>query len=1801
MAREMMRQAVSRMDLSSEETRAASVERIRQAQEAERNAGLERARELGLAVPAGAWVDGVTPGGVPRIIGLDNANAAISTAVTAARNRSEYASLTGSGMVIGEWDGGTPRTTHQEYGSRLVLKQAGLDTGVNHFHATFVAGTLVGSGVDSAAAGMAPGATLWYWNSDYALSEMTGVAAKLASEAVASTRLMISNHSYGAYMGWGKPGDSWTYFGPAGTTEDPGFGYYGEESQQIDQLCLQAPYYLPFFSAGNQRGEGPATGDTVILAATGETVTYDPNIHPGGDSQNLGFDTMGSDKNFKNALAVGAVTDAVSGGGRSLAGVVPTSFSSFGPADDGRVKPDLVANGDNLYSAKETADNAYIFRSGTSAAAPNAAGSALLVQQFHKDQFNSALLNFELKGLLIHSADDLGRPGPDYENGWGLINTERALDLLALQKNNPGGLVRRTSYLAQNWKDSWQTTLTTPGFEPLKLTLCWNDPAATPIANNPLNDRTKSLVHDLDLRLETTSGVVVGLPWRLNPISPANNATTGDNNTDNVEQIVAAVPSGTYVVKVTHKGTLSSPQGFSLTVSGNQVGTPTAPALSVAGDDVDIFLPEGSRGPSGTVTVRNTGIGTLNYTLTSSVPWIVPAVTSGSSTGEADAITVNLETQGLVYNISNAIQNGTLTVSAPGLISKTIHFTVRLMDGMNLADVSPNAGLVMATGGTGDPMKIGWDFSNGFLLRTGRMAANQTSTLTATVTGAGLLEFPRRMEGGAGNVMEVMVDGAVVLTNTGPQPEAVIQQGIATAGAHTVQIRYRQGSSAPDFKDGLRLLALPKFYRNPELPATLPDLYGEGGTVDADFTFNGYATILTTSLAGLTVSGDLQKLDSTATHSGHLHGTGIPAGNHTVTVTAAGYTGATDTVTFVLHMVADTGFSGPDIQANSNSQPSDAAWVTVTSPSHDGVDAAQSGSITHNQESAFSITLTAPATVSWWWKVSSEANYDKLSVYQDGAPTALASLSGEQNWVQQTITIPYSSSGSSIHILRFVYAKDVSLSVGQDKAWVDQVVVNPLPYVKPGTPEVPDFVGGQAGKPLAYYLRPENATYLTSLNVDQLPPGLTLNTSKRSVEGTPSASSTLTSTFTLTGAGGSTTWTVDWSIAAAGLSLASGLGDTHVSASTDVSGGWYAVPHETVSGGIALDPSHAVRSGVIGEGATSTLTLNVSGRFALRLLGSVSSRSGDELSYVLDGAAPVAIPHDHGFYQDISSTADVAHILRLIYTKDSDGRIEEQDGVWLQIVRLETMPAYSGDAVWNAFQGQFFRAYYTTTPSGGQFAAASGAPTQDLFPAVPGLSFGTTPDGQCEAGTPTTLGSTLSQFRIYKYGYVPAQVTVTVNPTVALAGSIEWTALLLYPVSTGGEQPWFGQTVVRNDGVDAARAGTVSADGQSWMQFGVPGDALFRWRWKVSSEANYDKLAILLDGEEMQSISGEQDWSTQTLKVPPGSHTVRFVYQKDGTVTQGLDTGWVDTAEYIVPPTLLTPTSLGTNVGAALNSQITGIWLGNAAYAATGLPPGVSIHPATGAITGAPTSAGVFAGTVTATTEAGTTSMVLTITVNATATSAVATDFSGSSWAAVRNQPGWFGQTVVTHDGVDALQSGFIPHAQVVGETLIPSLTTTSIQLSGPGVLTFWSKVDSEANYDFFRVEVDGTVNLKQSGNVPWGLRTVEIQPGSHRVAFVYEKDTTVSTGLDAAWIDQVVFTPGPVPPPFAISSLQFSGPHAYIHFPSRAGFTYRCEYSQNLQAWSQLPFSTIQNGTGSPLYFIHVNASPSTSEATML
>lgn len=527
-------------------------------------------------------LDGLDANGMPRyLITESNVRAAVTTGTNQLWQGGRLGlNLDGGSPAmrnrLGVWEVGRPLADHQEYAGRLNIEDPGGTTSATDSeHASHVSGTMVATGLLPSARGMANAANLRAWTS-------AGDNAEMATAAAGG--LLISNHSYGLIAGWrfnsersgAADNPRWEWYGDARVSgrEDWRFGFYDDDCREWDRIAYSAPNYLVVKSGGNFRNQiGPAVGQPYWQR------TFNPlnnsfsfqlaSARPDSISNNDGYDILSGEANAKNVLVVGAV-NPIPDGYAQPGDVQLSGFSSWGPTDDGRIKPDLVANGVGLFSSTSASRSSYGILSGTSMAAPNASGSLFLLQEYYaRLNGGNFMLSSTVRGLAIHTAEESGpNPGPDYQHGWGLLNVAKAATVITNQDRTH--LLRELT-LAQGQTQTVEVVASGQG--PLVATICWTDPAGTVLAGTRanLNNRAPRLVNDLDLRVSAGSETL--LPWVLNPEAPAAAATRGDNIRDNVEQVLMPNPVAgrRYTITISHKGTLqgnAAGQAVSLLASG---------------------------------------------------------------------------------------------------------------------------------------------------------------------------------------------------------------------------------------------------------------------------------------------------------------------------------------------------------------------------------------------------------------------------------------------------------------------------------------------------------------------------------------------------------------------------------------------------------------------------------------------------------------------------------------------------------------------------------------------------------------------------------------------------------------------------------------------------------------------------------------------------------------------------------------------------------------------------------------------------------------------------------------------------------------------------------------------------------------------------------------------------------------------------------------------------------------------------------------------------------------------------------
>jgi subtilase family serine protease/methionine-rich copper-binding protein CopC len=392
--------------------------------------------------------------------------------------------------------------------------------------------------------------------------------------------------------------------------------------------------------------------------------------------------------------------------------------------------------------------------------------------------------------------------------------------------------------------------------------------------------------------------------------------------------------------------------------------------------------------------------------------------------------------------------------------------------------------------------------------------------------------------------------------------------------------------------------------------------------------------------------------------------------------------------------------------------------------------------------------------------------------------------------------------------------------------------------------------------------------------------------------------------------------------------------------------------------------------------------------------------------------------------------------------------------------------------------------------------------------------------------------------------------------------SLTWT--------TGGNSDWSKVNSNSYYYGDAAQSGDINNDQYSWIRTVIDGPGIFSFYWKVSSEFNFDYLEFYIDGALINQISGEKPWTQKTYNIPDGQHTLLWVYSKDYSISTGSDAGWMDNVVWtptIEKPDLIVqsiggPDSCGpgsnilisdivANQGSALaGSTMVKFYLSTDnifgqydTYLGERLVPTLEIGGSNNGLTQIKMPDNIVSGyyyligvvdknndipeTDETNNQGCSTSNIYIISIS----TILAESMDNSLEWTTGGDLNWFNQDINSYYGGDSAQSGDLENNQS---------SWISTTLSGHGILSFYWKVSSEHFFDYLEFYVDGVKMDRISGETDWIKGNYELQNGTHTLTWKYSKDSTLSSGWDAGWLDNMVWTPTIEKPDLIVSSITY-------------------------------------------------------------
>lgn len=489
---------------------------------------------------------------------------------------------------------------HIDYKGRTDQSNCdGCSTADSDLHGDHVSGIIMGAGnLDPEGRGMASGAKLFVYNSTN--ESYDDVPALYDNDS-----MVVTSKSY----------------------SDGCNGGYSSLARQLDKQIRERPFLTHVFSAGNSGtedcgyGAGPGWGNIT-----------------------------GGHKSGKNVIAVGSLTrlDGLSG------------FSSRGPSEDGRIKPDICAVGSSVYST--ISDNDYASLSGTSMSCPGVAGTLAQLYEAYRDLYGENPLSGLMKACVLNTGEDLGNPGPDFTYGWGRINARRAYTILLNNQFIHDSITQGATNVH---------TINIPvGTKEVKIMVYWMDYEGSTSAS-------LAIVNDMNM-IVTDPSTANFEPWLLDPTPNAtalnSTAIRGVDSINNMEQVTIQDPmSGTYNVSIDGFNIPQGPQDYHLVyyfvqdeiiITYPNGGEPFEPSTLEllrwdSQDSPDNYTVELSEDNGASwVTIASLAANTKHYN------WGVPATLTGEAKIRVSRGAVSDESDA-VFSIIDRVENMNFVWSCP--------------------------------------------------------------------------------------------------------------------------------------------------------------------------------------------------------------------------------------------------------------------------------------------------------------------------------------------------------------------------------------------------------------------------------------------------------------------------------------------------------------------------------------------------------------------------------------------------------------------------------------------------------------------------------------------------------------------------------------------------------------------------------------------------------------------------------------------------------------------------------------------------------------------------------------------------------------------------------------------------------------------------------------------------------------------------------------------------------------------------------------------------------------------------------
>lgn len=508
-------------------------------------------------------------------------------------------------------------------------------------------------------------------------------------------------------------------------------------------------------------------------------------------------------------------------------------------------------------------------------------------------------------------------------------------------------------------------------------------------------------------------------------------------------------------------------------------------------------------------------------------------------------------------------------------------------------------------------------------------------------------------------------------------------------------------------------------------------------------------------------------------------------------------------------------------------------WSVQSDVTHDGIDALRAGAIDHSESSTIETTITGPGVLTFYWKVSSEPGYDKLSFSLNGETEF--NISGSVDWEQKTVVLKRRT-----YTAQWTYSKDGSNDGGDDTAYLDQVGFTPikLTSIAEGL-DNEDLILSTGGDAMWF-------GQLDTANdgIDSAQAGLISHGQSTFIETTVAGPGVISFAFK----------------ASSELSfdslefLVNGNPWASTSGNSDWTTNEFHLPWgvHTLRWQYAKDASRS-----FGDDTAWLDNLKYSPE---PLFSPSTALDNYEQQFILAGNEPWFgqtrittnnTPAIQSGPIDNNEASIITTAVQAPGTLAFDWKVSSEDGFDKLRVFFndDKLGEISGNVDW---RHEVF----------------------EVYPGIDTISWNYSKD----SSTDRNMDAGWLDNIVYQQA---PPVPIAVNNT-----NLTW--------QDAGALPWYSQTILTHDGAFAARSGRVGNSEASTLQTTISGPVTLSFYWGVSSESSYDKLQFLLDGELQDQISGHAFWQEKVYNLPTGEHVVAWNYTKDGSGSSGKDAGYLD-------------------------------------------------------------------------------------------------------------------------------------------------------------------------------------------------------------------------------------------------------------------------------------------------------------------